>query len=857
MPKSHEDFLLMMSITSPNVEVLGHYESAKGKVKVKCKKCQYVWSQRADWLLRGRACPACAGKVVIAGMNDFASACPNLLKDWDFNKNTEVSPYCVTKGSGKKAWWICSKCGYEWQAVIGNRAKGAGCPECKKKTIAEKQQKRHVIEGVTDFISVYPKLNDEWDYDKNTKFNPREYSPGSNTIVWWKCSSCGHEWQTSINHRCNSNRGCPECARKRIGIKHRQRALKDGDNSLATKFPELIKEWDYTKNGNTTPENISPGSDFRAWWKCSTCGYEWNTTVGYRTSGGGCPYCSGKVVWKGHNDLATVCPELCKEWLYSKNSKDPSAFSAGSSIKVWWKCKECGYEYQATINARTTNHTGCSVCSNHKVVIGMNDLQTKAPSLYAEWDYSKNTQDPLTISTGSTKRYWWKCSECGYEWLASVDNRYRGRGCPQCKRALVTQKVHEYHLQGGENSLQTLFPNIAKDWDYEKNDPLTPNDITPNSTKVYWWICPLCNHHYRESVNAKKNRMWGCPKCTKQLGTSVPEQIIFFYLQQYYPSVINSYKPVWLNEAEIDIFIPELNVGIEYDGLNWHRNIDRDLEKDTIVAKNGITLIRVREKGCPELHSDSIKIYTDNIDQQYQYMNIVLKNLFSTLDDISGRKHEYNINLEEDIFDILALFKTRQKEKSLANSKPELIEEWNYDKNGNLKPQYTNAHSAQKVWWKCKKCGYEWKAAVSSRTSGFGCPHCANEVAWPGQDDLKTLYPLIAAEWNYEKNGNNLPEHFLPNSGKAVWWKCSKCGLEWKMLIGRRVKGSKCPKCYHRKSYNSSPVLNIDTGKIYQSITQASIDIGIGYGSISACCRGKQETAGGYHWEYITPDKQA
>ncbi len=34
--------------------------------------------------------------------------------------------------------------------------------------------------------------------------------------------------------------------------------------------------------------------------------------------------------------------------------------------------------------------------------------------------------------------------------------------------------------------------------------------------------------------------------------------------------------------------------------------------------------------------------------------------------------------------------------------------------------------------------------------------------------------PEIASEWNYERNGNLRPEHFLANSSKKVWWTCIK-----------------------------------------------------------------------------------
>ena len=41
---------------------------------------------------------------------------------------------------------------------------------------------------------------------------------------------------------------------------------------------------------------------------------------------------------------------------------------------------------------------------------------------------------------------------------------------------------------------------------------------------------------------------------------------------------------------ELDLFFPELNLGIEYDGRAWHKNLERDLKKDKICESNNIKL---------------------------------------------------------------------------------------------------------------------------------------------------------------------------------------------------------------------------------------------------------------------------
>src|SRR3954451_15878595 len=59
---------------------------------------------------------------------------PELLNEYDYNKNEKNLLETLTNGSGKKVWWLC-KYGHEWEAAINPRTKrGVGCPECFKRT---------------------------------------------------------------------------------------------------------------------------------------------------------------------------------------------------------------------------------------------------------------------------------------------------------------------------------------------------------------------------------------------------------------------------------------------------------------------------------------------------------------------------------------------------------------------------------------------------------------------------------------------------------------------------------------------------------------------------------------------------
>ena len=127
-----------------------------------------------------------------------------------------------------------------------------------------------------------------------------------------------------------------------------------------------------------------------------------------------------------------------------------------------------------------------------------------------------------------------------------------------------------------------------------------------------------------------------------------------------------------------------------------------------------------------------------------------------------------------------------------------LVREWNYKKNKDIDINKITSGSHKKVWWICSK-HHEWEADVSSRYKGHGCPYCNNLKALAGYNDLATINPKLAKEWNYEKNGNLKPSDVLPGSHKKVWWICSK-GHEWDAVINNRTNGyNKCPFCKDEK----------------------------------------------------------
>ena len=692
------------------------------------------------------------------------------------------------------------------------------------------------------FAEVHPELLEEWNWQRNKGIiNPYEVSPASLQEAWWQCRKCGYEWKTKICNR-HAGRGCLYCAKNVVW---------SGHNDLATLYPELISEWDYQKNTEINPSQMSISSKKKVWWICHACGYQWIAEIGSRASGGnGCPYCRGRTVWVGHNDLGTTNPELASEWDYKKNIPLlPTMVTAGSRKKAWWICSVCGYHWEATIGSRKQGN-GCPKCSkvhaanNHRVSAlrnGNNTLATINPLLAKEWDKSKNTLSPEEVTANTNRKVWWICPTCGYSYQAAIANRHKnGSGCPVCANQILCP---------GKNDLQTIFPEIAAEWS-EKNIT-TPDKVLAGGHTKYYFTCSHCGYTWKAQIVARI-RGTGCPRCSFSLHTSVPEQVIYQCLKMSIPSVLNSYKPQWLGGREIDIYIPTVNVGIEYDGAGWHMNIKKDIDKTLLLNEHGITLIRIREPKCPQMSDNSIQIITEDPQKGLWYLEKAVNELF----DLLNNRFKTEITLKCDIHDIYVneLKKHRDKklDDSFAINHPELLDEWEKDKNKGIDPYNIPPRSRINIWWKCRICGYEWQATPYRRSSGAGCPYCSHEVVWIGHNDVATIRPDLLNEWDYENNTIR-PQEVAPNSHKQIAWKCEECGYQWKSPLYNKSAGHGCPRCAREMAADkqSKRVKNLDTGEIYKSAREAAETANINHSCITRVCRGEGKKAGGFHWAYI------
>lgn len=626
-----------------------------------------------------------------------------LIAEWDWTKNANegLDPHRLSHGSTKRAFWICPK-GHAYASRIDHRyIMGSGCPYCAGKL---------PIVGENDLATCFPALITEWDYEKNGEMRPEQFLAKSNKQVWWKCLQCGKSWQTSIASRTDKETGCPDCARVVRG-KKKVKNLVAKKGTFWEKYPEIAKEWNYEKNGELTPWMVMPGSNQYIWWKCSDCGYEWQTPAYSRTGQGtGCPKCTNRVIIAGDNDFATRYPELATEWNPEKNG----------ALK------------------------------------------------------------PQDVAPKSNKKVWWRCSVCGHDWEASVSDRASGRGCPKCAiQKRVQGRTDTFIEKNG--SLKQNYPQLAKQLHPTKNMELTAENISPYSSKKVWWLCQN-GHAWKAAVYSRVNGN-GCPICAKEHGTSFPEQALYFYLSK----CLKAQNRAKIFGKEVDIFLPDLNIGVEYNGRYYHRDRkDKDAEKVAFLRTKGIRMICIVEGEDEKTENDTI--YYRYTDGHYKDFETVVEKVF-----ICMNQPVPDIDIERDRMDIFSLYISANKENSIAEVYPSLVKEWNYQRNGELTPGQVSYGSKKRVWWICPTCKYEWEAVVHSRKRA-SCPRCAGRVVTEGLNDLQTINPTLSEQWDFEKN-DLLPTQVMANSHKTVWWKCIN-GHSWMAQIKSRNQGCGCPVCY-------------------------------------------------------------
>lgn len=277
-----------------------------------------------------------------------------------------------------------------------------------------------------------------------------------------------------------------------------------------------------------------------------------------------------------------------------------------------------------------------------------------------------------------------------------------GRECKKEISRILERSIKTcgMHKQSPKKDLLSNYPEIIDQyWDYDKNIAL-PQNVYINSNEEFWW---------KDETGSFKLKPVELSK--RKFGTSFHEQAIFYYCNKLFNNIKNRYRTVINNiNTEIDVFFPDLNLGIEYDGYFWHKDKESaDIEKTKRINSKNIYLIRVREKGLREISNTMTRtLFCDYGDFGFETtinsIFLLIKDLYKNKLTDSDKINLEKFKLTEDEFDcdkikILNQYRTNYITNNLT--KTCLIKYWDYDKNKDIIPQKLSIDDDVKVWFRC------------------------------------------------------------------------------------------------------------------------------------------------------------
>lgn len=261
-----------------------------------------------------------------------------------------------------------------------------------------------------------------------------------------------------------------------------------------------------------------------------------------------------------------------------------------------------------------------------------------------------------------------------------------------------------------------------------------------------------------------------------------------------------------LNRREIDVYIPSVKIGIEYDGEAFHHaaaKVKRDVEKSCFLKEHGIELIRIRETGCAPFNSDSARVINTKYTSTYDDLQTVLQNL---LDELCKRFDTNDAVVVDfnSVRDMIAtMVSTVPYENSFAFYLKEMVKDgkipravWDYEGNYPLTPEKVMPYSEMKVAWKCpNNPEHKWRNTVKSVSLGYGCPKCSKRYHMNTEEWISAARKVHGDRYDYGKV-------LFVNAKTPVTIVCPKHG-EFKQVPSEHLSGKGCRFCSHQAFHPS------------------------------------------------------
>ena len=363
-------------------------------------------------------------------------------------------------------------------------------------------------------------------------------------------------------------------------------------------------------------------------------------------------------------------------------------------------------------------------------------LKIRFHLIMRQWHPTKNgSLQPTEVTVGSGKKVWWIC-EKGHEWQTVVASRtYNGAGCACCSGRKVTP----------ERNLAILHPGVAAQWHPTKNGSLRPADVAAQSYKKVWWLgtSQKCRHEWQARINSRTGSLSrpkgrGCPYCSGKVATSE------HCLAASSPELVKEWHPTKNGR----LLPTEVTAG-SHRKVWWCCRTDHEWQVSVASRAYG-------GAGCPfcsgrkaSAERNVAILHPEVAAQWHPTKNGSLR----PMDVTPGARRQVWWRCENG-HDWQASVSSRtcsgtgcqfcsghkaSAERNLAILYPDVAAQWHPTKNGSLRPVDVTPGAGRKVWWRCEN-GHDWRALVTNRRRGSGCPYCAGKRRFPAKGSRRSTF---------------------------------------------------------------------------------------------------------------------
>jgi hypothetical protein len=498
--------------------------------------------------------------------------------------------------------------------------------------------------------------------------------------------------------------------------------------SLAALHPDIAATWHPTKNGDLTPADVLPTSYERVFWQCPHHPtYAWQTQVRSRLRARRCLACAGQIATP-ETSLRARRPDVAARWHPTLNGAlTPDDVMPGSGRAAFWQCAvDPGHVWKASVSdVSTARRGGCPFCSGRRATPATSLLDC-FPEVAAQWHPTKNgALGPADVTWSCSRRVFWRCETCHYEWQSSIYNRGKpgtGNGCPACSGRVATPA----------NSLLALRPELAREWHPTLNGALTPDDLRPGSDRRIAWQCAAApSHTWWTSPNARTNMGSGCPFCAGH--RAAPDTS----LAALHPRLSREWHP----KLNAPLTPHEVRPGTSRK-VWWRCHRDASHVWESAIAPRALQGV-----GCPfcshtvvsprtslaAQHPDVAAEWHPTLNQPLQAEDVLPgsgKRVWwrcAADPEHAWEASVYNRTSAHPTGCPICSGRVATEVTSLRARNPELAAQWHPTRNRPLTPDDVVPGSNRRVWWRCPAGRtHLWQTTVSNRARrGDGCPHCA------------------------------------------------------------------------------------------------------------------------------------